>query len=238
MQWYSLTDIAEAYSITCDMRKHKIKSGQLKAEKLFMGKSRTRNFKYIIPENELSKLEEYKQCEPTSSPDAHPNYYENLRRERKEQQEQARVKAQRRREEWLSQHPRLKYYDYLHSEEWQAKRLQALVRDNFRCQLCGSGTNVQVHHINYENLHTDAELDDLVTLCKACHEKVHSTDLQAKFEKQTSDMHTLAVSLLQENMRAEAWQKFENACEQHTPPLSAQEVSRIWQNALKVVCPL
>lgn len=242
MQWYSLTDIKKAYSISCDMLKYKIKTGQLKAEKLFMGKSMERNFKYIIPESELSKLEEYKQREPIASPNAQPDYYIKRWQKQAERRKQASEEAHRQHEEWLRQHKPRKsyasYYDYLRSEEWQQKRLQVLVRDNFKCQLCGSGKNVQAHHISYENLYTEAELDDLVTLCKACHEKVHSTDLERKFEKQTNDMHKLAVSLLQENMRAAAWLKFVEACSQRTPPLSAKEVSQIWQNALKVVFPL
>lgn len=37
--------------------------------------------------------------------------------------------------------------------------------------------------MSYEHLHTDEELDDVVTLCKECHEKVHTKDLERKREQ-------------------------------------------------------
>ena len=43
--------------------------------------------------------------------------------------------------------------------------------------MCGTAKNLRVHHISYATLGTDAEIDDLVTLCDKCHEEVHAVDL-------------------------------------------------------------
>ncbi len=45
-------------------------------------------------------------------------------------------------------------------------RLEILLRDQFRCQECGSSRNLQVHHRRYE---VKFNPDDFVTLCSHCH---------------------------------------------------------------------
>lgn len=69
------------------------------------------------------------------------------------------------------------YNDYLQSEEWDKKRQQRLVIDNFRCQMChGYGTQrnpLQVHHITYRNIYKEDVFRDLVTLCRDCHLGIH-----------------------------------------------------------------
>lgn len=62
------------------------------------------------------------------------------------------------------------YNAYLMSDEWQEVRAQRLETDHQRCVCCGSKENLRVHHINYKHMH---EMDFLVTLCDACHKKVH-----------------------------------------------------------------
>jgi hypothetical protein len=67
----------------------------------------------------------------------------------------------------------LSYEDYLRSDHWNAKRVGALGRARFKCQMCGaSGRELQVHHNTYERL--GEELDsDLIALCGVCHGKHH-----------------------------------------------------------------
>jgi 5-methylcytosine-specific restriction endonuclease McrA len=235
MQWYSVKDITAAYSLSRDQLRHLIETGKLKTEKLFMGKSRTRNFKYIIPETELSKLAEHKLREPTASDDAQTDYYDKLAQKKREQRERWEQEVKKRDEE---RHKFLSYYDYLHSDEWQRKRRQRLKLDGYRCQMCGSGTNVQVHHISYDNLRKDAEIDDLVTLCRACHAKVHSTDLAIPKGQRNNRLYTLAVKALRKHNRTLAWELFDVACGRCVPPLPNDEVAKIWQSALKHVYPL
>lgn len=47
-------------------------------------------------------------------------------------------------------------------------RNKVLTRDNHKCQVCGSGNQLDVHHKIYIN-----EMVNLITLCKSCHKKVH-----------------------------------------------------------------
>jgi len=67
---------------------------------------------------------------------------------------------------------RADYNDYIHSDKWLERRRQALLRDGFRCQKCGSRRYLHVHHLTYARFGNE-KLDDLQTVCKACHEKIH-----------------------------------------------------------------
>lgn len=61
------------------------------------------------------------------------------------------------------------YTDYLQSPEWRAKREKALRFAGYRCQLCNSPKNLQVHHRTYERLGNE-RLSDLTVLCADCHD--------------------------------------------------------------------
>lgn len=69
------------------------------------------------------------------------------------------------------------YYDYLKSPQWQTVRDAALKRANHQCEKCKSGKNLEVHHITYKRLGYELP-EDLIVLCKDCHENVHSKDLK------------------------------------------------------------
>ena len=244
MLWYSLDDIVAAYRITKVALKQRIKSGKLKSQKLPMNRGKAhKTFKYIIPESELPLLEALKLQEPKASPSSQPDYYQNLWRKKDEEQrywqEYSEEKRRKYREQTEQQYGRYGYdgyYDYIRSAEWQEKRMQRLMMDGFRCKLCGSGINLQVHHISYDNMCQDAEIDDLVTLCKTCHEKVHSTDLERKANPSTvSPLYVIAVYAIRTKSRAEAWETFERACKEYTPPPSAKEISEIWLEAVRKV---
>jgi len=51
---------------------------------------------------------------------------------------------------------------------------QVLHRDGWRCQLCGSRTNLQMHHIQLRSQSGDDAEQNLITLCSECHDQVHS----------------------------------------------------------------
>ena len=69
------------------------------------------------------------------------------------------------------------YYDYLKSPQWQSVRDAALKRANYQCEKCKSAKNLEVHHITYKRLGYELP-EDLIVLCKDCHENVHSKDLK------------------------------------------------------------
>ncbi|MBF0345719.1 MAG: HNH endonuclease [Nitrospirae bacterium] len=65
------------------------------------------------------------------------------------------------------------YYEYLKSPEWKALRLQALQRANFKCQRCASTNNLQGHHVRYPKVYRNDHIDNIMIVCRQCHEKKH-----------------------------------------------------------------
>jgi 5-methylcytosine-specific restriction endonuclease McrA len=57
---------------------------------------------------------------------------------------------------------------------------QILQRDGWRCQQCGSRTNLQVHHIELRSQSGDDAAENLITLCSDCHEQIHSRRTRSK----------------------------------------------------------
>ena len=52
-------------------------------------------------------------------------------------------------------------------------RQQVLRRDGWRCQSCGTMSNLEVHHREFRS-HSGADSEkNLITLCAACHARVH-----------------------------------------------------------------
>lgn len=51
-------------------------------------------------------------------------------------------------------------------------------RDKYSCRVCNSGTRLAVHHIDADKMNN--EHDNLITLCKRCHLKVHDTSPKEK----------------------------------------------------------
>ncbi|MBZ5686107.1 MAG: HNH endonuclease [Acidobacteriia bacterium] len=65
--------------------------------------------------------------------------------------------------------PRLR----LDASSYERLRQQVLRRDGWRCQACGTMSNLEVHHKEFRS-HSgeDSELN-LITLCKQCHAELH-----------------------------------------------------------------
>jgi hypothetical protein len=67
------------------------------------------------------------------------------------------------------------YRHYLTTAAWRKKRLQRLELDGFACHRCGSTDRLQVHHIHYSTVGVE-DMEDLETLCRACHMREHGKD--------------------------------------------------------------
>ena len=65
--------------------------------------------------------------------------------------------------------PRLR----LDAGSYRALHRKVLERDHWRCQLCSSMQNLQVHHLKLRSQSGRDEEQNLITLCAECHEKVH-----------------------------------------------------------------
>lgn len=72
------------------------------------------------------------------------------------------------------------YLAYLESPHWKALRGEALKRDGNKCTRCGSGIILQVHHMIYRTRFEDSLVEDLITLCKECHQAEHGKNPKVK----------------------------------------------------------
>jgi 5-methylcytosine-specific restriction endonuclease McrA len=60
-------------------------------------------------------------------------------------------------------------------QDWTTMRAKALQRDNAQCVICGNQTGrLEVHHLRKYKPGQPHNLDNLVTLCAACHRKARS----------------------------------------------------------------
>lgn len=81
------------------------------------------------------------------------------------------------------------YTQYINSRTWHLKRREVLKRDNKQCQTCLSGEDLEVHHKSYEHLGNEP-LEDLITLCKHCHEAITSSIRFRRYVKKGIKMST------------------------------------------------
>ena len=52
---------------------------------------------------------------------------------------------------------------------YESLRQQVLRRDGWRCQLCGTMSNLEVHHKQFRSHSGDDSEENLITLCTRCH---------------------------------------------------------------------
>jgi 5-methylcytosine-specific restriction endonuclease McrA len=52
-------------------------------------------------------------------------------------------------------------------------RQQVLRRDSWRCQCCGTMSNLEVHHKQFRSRSGDDSEENLITLCACCHGEMH-----------------------------------------------------------------
>ena len=68
----------------------------------------------------------------------------------------------------------------LDGEHYRDLHTRVLRRDAWRCQVCGSLTNLAVHHQRYRS-HSGEDLEhNLITLCAECHAAAHQIAQIAK----------------------------------------------------------
>jgi 5-methylcytosine-specific restriction endonuclease McrA len=65
--------------------------------------------------------------------------------------------------------PRIK----LAADAYEKLRQRVLVRDNWRCQNCGSMQNLEVHHNTLRSQAGDNSELNLIALCNLCHSNEH-----------------------------------------------------------------
>ena len=65
--------------------------------------------------------------------------------------------------------PRLRLDAASYERLWQ----QVLRRDGWRCQSCGTMSNLEVHNKEFRSRLGDDSEANLITLCAVCHAKAH-----------------------------------------------------------------
>lgn len=65
---------------------------------------------------------------------------------------------------------RISYLCYLKSESWYKFREKIYKERGQKCERCGSTENLQIHHLNYDNLYNEKP-EDVMILCSKCHKK-------------------------------------------------------------------
>jgi 5-methylcytosine-specific restriction endonuclease McrA len=62
---------------------------------------------------------------------------------------------------------------HLDSTSYEGLRLQILRRDGWRCQSCGTMSNLEVHHKQFRSHSGNDSDENLITLCTQCHACIH-----------------------------------------------------------------
>lgn len=68
------------------------------------------------------------------------------------------------------------YEKYLRSEYWKQLRAKVIKRD-CKCLMCGKNAGLVVHHLSYSDISEygkDNGIEHLITLCRKCHNDVHT----------------------------------------------------------------
>lgn len=53
----------------------------------------------------------------------------------------------------------------------------AKIRENYACELCGSDIDIHGHHILDYSFGGSATHENILVVCKICHDKVHSGEI-------------------------------------------------------------
>ena len=56
---------------------------------------------------------------------------------------------------------------------YESLRQQVLRRDGWRCQSCGTMSNLEIHHKLFRSQSGEDSEENLITLCVCCHERMH-----------------------------------------------------------------
>jgi len=69
---------------------------------------------------------------------------------------------------------------------WYKQKKLCLERDDYTCQCCGDTKLLEVHHWEPYSISFDNSLDNLVVLCKSCHQEKHREYVREGFYEEES----------------------------------------------------
>lgn len=134
--------------------------------------------KRVIADGRISYVKQCIDCGHTSTPvraasalkeNPNPPLYDNHIQKRREQAKQCEYNKF-----FLTSDPQLKkeYKSYLASDHWALRRKAVINRANGLCEICNSPAE-EVHHKTYTRIGNE-QPDDLMAVCRACHELIHN----------------------------------------------------------------
>jgi 5-methylcytosine-specific restriction endonuclease McrA len=62
----------------------------------------------------------------------------------------------------------------LDPQAYERLRQSVLRRDGWRCQSCGTMSNLEVHHKQFRSQSGEDSDENLITLCTECHNHIHN----------------------------------------------------------------
>ncbi len=95
------------------------------------------------------------------------------------------------------------YKKYLLSPEWASVTNDLYLLRGRKCCRCGSDKNLNIHHLNYDNIFKE-EPGDLEILCKDCHNTAHGIikNKKGKYVKKKSTAKiTLAMKVIRKKKK-------------------------------------
>lgn len=81
-------------------------------------------------------------------------------------------------------------FGYLQSDQWKNVRLDALVREHGLCQICSEESVFNdAHHVWYSENNYETKVEQLVVLCRPCHQFVHAMLPNCKTDNEQFGKH-------------------------------------------------
>lgn len=122
------------------------------------------------------------------------------------------------------------YDGRIHSAEWAETREEVMLRDGSRCRICGCPHDLQVHHISYDDF---LDEDNLVTLCKPCHEIITEAVNKARKMEVSVDMPKTISAWNWKEEEARFMRTFESALYHGYREIVADAILKLWKRTLK-----
>jgi hypothetical protein len=96
------------------------------------------------------------------------------------------------------------YRDHLASNYWHALRHGILWRADNRCERCGAGGRLDVHHFTYERLGCE-NLWDVAALCRDCHALADAARVETERRRRVDSRWTDALIEWAETVEGPGW---------------------------------
>lgn len=72
------------------------------------------------------------------------------------------------------------YAEYLQTPHWQGLKRDLYAQRGRVCMACGGTKRIQAHHVFYRHPITECTTDDLMPVCRTCHQRVHASIIHSE----------------------------------------------------------